>query len=110
MKQYTPEKLVAVSRYKVLFPTLSPEIQRDVYSRMRVLIEEEKQYCDQGNYKHLAQILTTIALYAASWHTLFVSEDDPVHSAEPRMNKILFNVKAPETLYGLRELLSIKTL
>ena len=32
MKQYTPEKLVAVSRYKVLFPTLSPEIQRDVYS------------------------------------------------------------------------------
>ena len=63
MKQYTPEKLVAVSRYKTLFPTLSPEIQRDVYSRMRVLIEEEKQYCDQGNYKHLAQILTTIALY-----------------------------------------------
>ena len=63
MKQYTPEKLVAISRYKVLFPTLSPEIQRDVYSRMRVLIEEEKQWCDQGNYKHLAQILTTIALY-----------------------------------------------
>ena len=63
MKQYTPEKLVAVSRYKTLFPTLSPEIQRDVYSRMRVLIEEEKQWCDQGNYKHLAQILTTIALY-----------------------------------------------
>ncbi|MBR3503471.1 MAG: hypothetical protein IKO07_04390 [Clostridia bacterium] len=30
---------------------------------MRVLIEEEKQYCDQGNYKHLALILTTIALY-----------------------------------------------
>lgn len=63
MKQYTPEKLVAVSRYKTLFPTLSPEIQRDVYSRIRVLIEEEKQWCDQGNYKHLAQILTTIALY-----------------------------------------------
>ena len=63
MKQYTPEKLVAVSRYKVLFPTLSPDIQRDVYSRMRVLIEEEKQWCDQGNYKHIVQILTTIALY-----------------------------------------------
>ena len=63
MKQYTPEKLVAISRYKTLFSTLSPEIQRDVYSRMRVLIEEEKQWCDQGNYKHLAQILTTIALY-----------------------------------------------
>jgi len=63
MKQYVPEKLVAVSRYKTLFPTLSPEIQRDVYSRMQELIVEEKQYCDPGNYKHLAQILTTIALY-----------------------------------------------
>ena len=63
MKRYTPEKLVAVSRYQSLFPTLSPEIRRDAYSRMRVLIEEETQYCDQGNYKHLAQILTTIALY-----------------------------------------------
>ena len=60
---YTPEKLVAVSRYKTLFPTLSPEIQRDVYDRMRTLIDDERQYCDKGNYKHMAQILTTIALY-----------------------------------------------
>ena len=42
MKRYTPEKLVAVSRYKALFPTLSPDVQRDVYDRMRVLLEEEK--------------------------------------------------------------------
>jgi len=40
---------------------------------------------------------------------LFVLKDDPVHSAEPRMNKTVLNVKAPETLYGLRELLSIKS-
>ena len=55
-------------------------------------------------------LLPKSVCYAASWHTLFVSEDDPVHSAEPRMNKTLLNVKAPETLYGLRELLSIKKL
>ena len=63
MKQYTPEKLVAVSRYQNYFPTLPVIIQHDVYARMSVLITEEKQFCDQGNYKHMAQILTSIALY-----------------------------------------------
>ncbi len=63
MKQYTPEKLVAVSRYQNYFPTLPVIIQHDVYARMSVLITEEKQYCDQRNYKHMAQILTSIALY-----------------------------------------------
>jgi hypothetical protein len=30
---------------------------------MTELMEEEKEYCDKGNYKHMAQILTSIALY-----------------------------------------------
>lgn len=30
---------------------------------MRALLEEEKRWRDPGNYKHIAQILTTIALY-----------------------------------------------
>ena len=63
MKRYTPEKLVAISRYKTLFPTLPGDVQRDVYDQMRVLLGEEKRWCDEGNYKHIAQILTTIALY-----------------------------------------------
>ena len=25
--------------------------------------KEEKQYCDKGNYSHMAQILTSIAMY-----------------------------------------------
>ena len=63
MKQYTPEKLVVISRYQRFFPTLDKQTQADIYARMQTLIEEEKQWCDQGNYKHIAQILTTIALY-----------------------------------------------
>lgn len=63
MKEYLPKKLVAISRYQNYFPTLSADIQNDVYERISVLIEEEKQYCDKGNYKHMAQILTSIALY-----------------------------------------------
>ena len=63
MKQYTPEKLVAVSRYRRYIPTLSRELQADIHARIRELIAEEQRYCDQGNYKHMAQIFTSIALY-----------------------------------------------
>ena len=63
MRKYEPEALVAVSRYQNWFPTLPKDIQRDVYARMRELLEEEKAYCDKGNYAHMAQILTSIATY-----------------------------------------------
>jgi len=63
MKKYTPEKLVAISRYQNYFPTLDALVKHDIYSRMAVLIEEEKEYCDKGNYKHTAQILTSVAMY-----------------------------------------------
>ena len=65
MKKYEPEALVKISRYQKYFPTLVPELQRNVYLRMKALIEEEKEYCDDGNYNHMAQILTSIALYEA---------------------------------------------
>ena len=55
--------MVAASRYQNYFPSLSTEIQENVYARMTELIEEEKEYCDKGNYSHMAQILTSIALY-----------------------------------------------
>ena len=63
MKNYVPEKMVAISRYQEHFPTFSSEIQMDIYKRISELIEEEKQYCDKGNYSHMAQILTSIAMY-----------------------------------------------
>ena len=31
--------------------------------RIAELIEEEKVYCDKGNYNHMAQIITSVALY-----------------------------------------------
>ena len=50
MKAYKPEALVAVSRYRNYFPTLSKDVRTDVYTRMSKLIEEEEEYCDRGNY------------------------------------------------------------
>ncbi len=63
MKKYIPEKMVKISRYQNFFPTLPEELQFDIYARMVELIEEEKYYCDKGNYEHMAQILTSIAMY-----------------------------------------------
>ena len=63
MKRYEPESLVAASRYQRYFPTLPADVQTDAYARMHELIEEERTYCDEGNYAHMAQILTSIALY-----------------------------------------------
>lgn len=63
MRKYIPKEMVAISRYQNYFLTLPDEVQQDVYSRMEELLIEEKQYCDKGNYEHMAQILTSIALY-----------------------------------------------
>ncbi len=63
MKAYTPENLVKISRYRELFPTLTEDVLQDVYRRIQELVTEEQQWCDKGNYTHIAQILTTIALY-----------------------------------------------
>jgi len=63
MKRYDPEQLAAASRYRNFFPTLPAEIQCDIYDRMRELLAEEKEYCDKGNYSHMAQILTSMAMY-----------------------------------------------
>ncbi len=75
---YTPEKLVAISRYRNYFPTLSSKIQSDTYARMKELLKEEKEYCDKGNYKHMAQILTSIALYETQQEYLRRIEDGAV--------------------------------
>ena len=65
MKKYEPKALVAISRYQNYFPSLSAQFQRDVCARMDELLIEEKAYCDKGNYAHMAQILTSIALWEA---------------------------------------------
>ena len=75
MKAYTPENLVAVSRYQRYFPTLPADIRQEVLERIAELIDEEKQYCDRGNYSHMAQILTSIALYEV-WQKHEKSEEE----------------------------------
>lgn len=63
IKKYDPQKMVTISRYQKYFPSLPQEVRKDVYRRMSELLTEEKEYCDKGNYEHMAQILTSVALY-----------------------------------------------
>jgi len=63
MREYEPERMVAKSRYRRYFPTLPRDVQQDVLVRMAEILEEERAYCDEGNWDHLAQIATSIALY-----------------------------------------------
>ena len=55
--------MAASSRYQNYLPTLSEKIRQEVYSRMNELLREEKEYCDKGNYAHMSQIITSVALY-----------------------------------------------
>ena len=59
----SPERLVKISRYQNYFPALPLNVQQDIYSRMTELIQEESAYCDKKNYEHMAQILTSVAMY-----------------------------------------------
>ena len=88
MKKYEPERMVAISRYRNFFPTLPSDIRKDVYDRMTVLLDEEKQYCDKGNYAHMAQILTSVALYEVlQQHG--ISEDGAYKTVSEEMWKFL---------------------
>ncbi len=88
MKAYTPEAMVRVSRYQNYFPTLPEEIKSDIYARLHELIAEEKVYCDKGNYKHMAQILSSIAIYEVL-RRHGASEEDAYKAVSEEMWKYL---------------------
>ena len=58
-----PQSLVTASRCQRFFPTLPADVRADTYARMREPIDEERAYCNKGNYMHMGQILMSIALY-----------------------------------------------
>ena len=88
MKKYEPRQMAASSRYRNYFPTLPAEIRQDVYSRMKELMSEEKEYCDKGNYARMSQILTSIALYEVLQKQGY-SEEEAYRAASEEMWKFL---------------------
>ena len=60
---YEGHALIKASRYQEYRPTRPREEQDRVASRVDKLIAENQEYCDQGNYDHLANMFTALALY-----------------------------------------------
>lgn len=63
MKKYEARFLIKKSLYYRLFKSLNPSLQEDILKRINLFIQEEKIYCDRGNYQHLSDIFAAIALY-----------------------------------------------
>lgn len=55
--------MIRKSFYYEFFKGLDRKIREDVLKRVDELIIEEGEYCDKGNFKHLSDIFSTIALY-----------------------------------------------
>ena len=62
MKQYTPLKMIRAGRYRRCYDELPQEQQREVLAEMVPMLVENAEWCDQGNYGHLSNILPTLAL------------------------------------------------
>lgn len=62
MKDYSPTKMIRAGRFRRFFEELAPAVQQDVLQRLERLIEEECEWCDDGNYSHLCNILPTLAI------------------------------------------------
>ncbi len=63
MKKYEPSAMVKDSRYAAYFPTLDATVQQAALDRIAELVEAERQWCDKGNYEHMCNMLTALALY-----------------------------------------------
>ena len=61
-KVYKPLNMVMNGRYAVLYKKLPDKVQADILARMARLIKDEEEYEDKGNYNHLCNILSTIAI------------------------------------------------
>lgn len=62
-KEYSGKKLVLSSRYKKFFTRIDEDIKKKVIKKINVLIKENNEYCDKGNYNHLANIFSALSFY-----------------------------------------------
>ena len=55
--------MIRKSRYIDYFNTLDDSLKKQIIGRINQLIIEENKYCDNGNYDHLCNIFSAIAIY-----------------------------------------------
>ncbi|MCR4662239.1 MAG: L-2-amino-thiazoline-4-carboxylic acid hydrolase [Clostridia bacterium] len=62
-KKYNGKDMSKSSRFIEYLKTMSEVDLRKVEDKINILIKENKEYCDKGNYQHLSNIFTCMALY-----------------------------------------------
>ena len=63
LKKYNAKSMIKKSRHINYFNTLDDNLKKDILKRINELIDEEKEYADRGNYGHLCNLLSAIAIF-----------------------------------------------
>lgn len=61
--KYTAKQIIKRSRHINYFNSLEKSLKKQILDRIDQLIKEENKYCDLGNYGHLCNIFSAIAIY-----------------------------------------------
>jgi len=63
MKKINSLKMIKKSRHIEYFNTLDSSLQKQIVDKVYLLVNEEREYYDKGNYDHLCNLLTLVAIY-----------------------------------------------
>ena len=100
-KVYGGQQLVTSSRWQDVYPEWPAEQQDRVAARVDELIAENGDYCDEGNYTHLGNLFTGMALYEyhqAQGHT---KEEALDLTAQPMWNYVEKGAGTYRTLFKI---------
>ncbi len=81
-KKYGPKKMMNSSRFVDLLDGMSQEDLDKVADKIGVYVKENPEYCDKGNYRHLSNIFTCMAIY----RTLIEKGKSPQEAEEITFN------------------------
>ncbi len=100
-KVYEPQPMIGASRCARLFPALDPAIQQRVTARMTDLIAENRELEDAGNYAHLCNMFSALAVYEA-----LQEAGMPKDAAFDRVSQAMWDVVETTTAPTYRKLFS----
>ena len=62
MKKYIPEKMIIQSRFVTYYESWNKKEQLKLQEKITSLIKENSEYCDNKNYGHLCNLLTSLGM------------------------------------------------
>ncbi len=62
LKKYIPEKMIRKSRFNTFYELWGSDEKKKLIQKLGQLIKENPEYTDPGNYGHLCNLLTSLAM------------------------------------------------